>query len=53
MRDYKTSLNNNNNQNHTTGRKCDTEGCGGALKDTNINYGEDLNMDILEKGFQM
>ena len=32
---------------HKTGRKCDTPGCGGDLKDTIINFGESLNPHIL------
>ena len=37
---------------HRTGRICDTPDCGGALKDTIINFGESLNESILELGFQ-
>ena len=40
MRDYKTSI---GAKNHLTGRDCDTPFCGGKLKDTIINFGEDLN----------
>ena len=36
---------------HRTGRKCDTPGCGGDLKDTIINFGENLQPEILDKGF--
>ena len=36
---------------HLTGRTCDTPGCGGKLKDTIINFGENLNEYILERGF--
>ena len=36
---------------HKTGRICDTPGCGGALRDTIINFGENLREDILEFGF--
>ena len=34
---------------HLTGRKCDTPDCDGDLKDTIINFGETLNLDILDK----
>ena len=37
---------------HRTGRKCQREGCDGHLKDTIINFGEHLNENILELGFQ-
>ena len=37
---------------HKTGRKCDTPSCNGDLKDTIINFGENLNENILELGFQ-
>ena len=37
---------------HRTGRKCDTPSCQGDLKDTIINFGENLNDNILELGFQ-
>ena len=50
MRDYRTR-NAQKAKDHKTGRKCDTPGCGGDLKDTIINFGENLNQDILEKGF--
>lgn len=36
---------------HKTGRKCDNKSCGGDLKDTIINFGENLNPQILEDGF--
>ena len=35
---------------HKTGRKCDDPHCGGDLKDTIINFNEDLNELILETG---
>ena len=37
---------------HRTGRKCETPGCNGHLKDTIINFGENLNPAILELGEQ-
>ena len=37
---------------HRTGRTCDTLDCGGQLKDTIINFGENLNESVLELGFQ-
>ena len=36
---------------HKTGRFCDTPSCNGALKDTIINFGENLNDNIQELGF--
>jgi NAD-dependent SIR2 family protein deacetylase len=38
---------------HRTGRKCDNPSCQGPLKDTIINFNENLNDNILEMGFQM
>ena len=37
---------------HRTGRKCESTGCNGFLKDTIINFGENLNDAILELGQQ-
>lgn len=37
---------------HRTGRKCDNPSCKGPLKDTIINFNENLNENILELGFQ-
>ncbi|XP_062503701.1 uncharacterized protein LOC134180532 isoform X2 [Corticium candelabrum] len=34
--------------NHLTGRKCDDPHCRGKLRDTIINFGEDLPEDVLE-----
>ena len=34
---------------HYTGRKCDKPECGGRLKDSIINFGENLPVDELEK----
>lgn len=50
MRDFKvrTAV---KGKEHKTGRKCDTPGCNGDLKDTIINFGESLDGDILTKGF--
>ena len=36
---------------HKTGRKCDNPKCKGDLKDTIINFGENLNENILNRGF--
>ena len=36
---------------HRTGRKCDNPKCNGFLKDTIINFGESLNKDIINEGF--
>ena len=35
---------------HRTGRKCESAGCNGHLKDTIINFSEPLNGDILQEG---
>ena len=34
---------------HHTGRKCEEHGCNGNLRDTIINFGDDLNEAILKK----
>ncbi|CAG9329276.1 unnamed protein product [Blepharisma stoltei] len=52
MRDYGVRSNPFVNQ-HETGQKCDDPYCGGDLLDTIINFGENLNQNILEKAFQM
>ena len=36
---------------HKTGRKCDNPNCKGDLKDTIINFGENLREDILDMGY--
>ena len=35
---------------HRTGRKCESPGCDGFLKDTIINFNEPLNSSVLELG---
>ena len=50
MRDYKVSA---GKRDHKTGRKCDTPGCGGELKDTIINFGENLQPQILNKAWDV
>ena len=35
---------------HRTGRTCESTGCNGHLKDTIINFGEDLHPAVLELG---
>ena len=35
---------------HRTGRKCESTGCNGFLKDTIINFGEALNSTVLSLG---
>ena len=50
MRDFKVRTATTNKE-HKTGRKCDTPGCNGDLKDTIINFGEPLDIAIMEKGF--
>lgn len=37
---------------HKTGRHCDNEECKGELKDTIINFGENLDSDIINAGFR-
>eukprot|EP01065_Artemidia_motanka_P050424 TRINITY_DN8623_c0_g1_i1.p1 TRINITY_DN8623_c0_g1~~TRINITY_DN8623_c0_g1_i1.p1 ORF type:complete len:562 (+),score=213.65 TRINITY_DN8623_c0_g1_i1:69-1688(+) len=36
---------------HETGRRCVVEGCGGALHDTVINFGEGLAPELIAKAF--
>ena len=50
MRDYRTRTAKTTHE-HKTGRKCDNKSCGGNLKDTIINFGENLREDILNMGF--
>ena len=50
MRDYRTRTSQKVKE-HKTGRKCDTPSCGGDLKDTIINFGEGLDMDIMERAY--
>ena len=42
MRDHRVR-NAQSVKDHRTGRKCDTPSCNGPLKDTIINFGENLN----------
>ena len=49
MRDYKVRRNENGYHEHSTGRLCDDERCGGDLYDSIINFGEGLDPGILEK----
>ncbi|CAG9327387.1 unnamed protein product [Blepharisma stoltei] len=37
---------------HLTGRRCDNPQCNGQLKDTIINFGENLEEDIIDRGFR-
>ena len=37
---------------HETGRICEDDSCRGKLKDSIINFGEDLIEEILDKGFE-
>lgn len=46
MRDFRARAPDNSLNNHLTGRKCDTPGCGGDLKDTIIQFGEMLDDSI-------
>ena len=50
MRDHRVR-NAQRTKDHLTGRKCDTPSCNGDLKDTIINFGENLNPNIMELGF--
>lgn len=50
MRDFRTRTAKTCKE-HKTGRKCDNKACGGDLADTIINFGENLNEQILEDGF--
>ena len=50
MRDHRVR-NAQRTKDHLTGRNCDTPSCNGALKDTIINFGENLNPNIMELGF--
>merc|ERR1712038_904679 len=51
MRDYRcrNSLRKQKVHDHRTGRLCSIPKCRGKLHDTIINFGEDLNQDILDK----
>lgn len=51
MRDFRVRCAKGNKE-HLTGRICDTPGCGGELKDTIINFGENLEKRILDKAFK-
>ena len=51
MRDYRCPPE-KKGQKHMTGRICDTPGCNGALKDTIINFGENLRDSNLEFGYR-
>lgn len=37
---------------HRTGRKCEQKGCKGFLKDTIINFGDNLEEEILNRAFE-
>ena len=43
MRDYRVRTIEEDNHEHKTGRICETPGCDGELKDTDINFGENLD----------
>ncbi|CAF2721273.1 unnamed protein product [Rotaria sp. Silwood2] len=49
LRDYDAAI---GLLNHYTGRKCDKPECGGHLKDSIINFGENLPSDELDKAFK-
>jgi NAD-dependent SIR2 family protein deacetylase len=48
LRDFDTD---SDRDNHYTGRRCDKPECRGRLKDSIINFGEDLPEDELNKAF--
>ena len=48
MRDYRVRTSDKVKE-HLTGRKCDTTGCRGDLRDTMVNFGESLNQNKLEE----
>lgn len=50
FRDFRTRTNPHVHE-HETGRKCSVSGCGGNLKDTIINFGENLPEKALTLGF--
>ena len=49
MRDYRVR-NAQKVHEHKTGRRCDDQSCKGELKDTIINFNENLDEEILERG---
>jgi NAD-dependent SIR2 family protein deacetylase len=51
MRDFRTR-NAQKVHDHKTGRKCDDPSCRGDLKDSIINFGEDLPEREIDEGFQ-
>lgn len=51
MRDYRVR-NAQKVHDHLTGRKCDNSACKGNLKDTIINFNENLNSNILDLAMQ-
>eukprot|EP00003_Mantamonas_plastica_P018373 TRINITY_DN300_c0_g1_i1.p1 TRINITY_DN300_c0_g1~~TRINITY_DN300_c0_g1_i1.p1 ORF type:complete len:424 (-),score=105.17 TRINITY_DN300_c0_g1_i1:110-1360(-) len=51
MRDFRVR-NAKKVHNHKTGRKCRVDGCNGSLKDTIINFGENLPEKPLNDGFE-
>ena len=52
MRDYRTRTAQKVHD-HKTGRICDEPGCGGQLEDSIINFGDNLNDLILDKGYSI
>ena len=52
MRDFRARTIEEDNHEHLTGRTCEDPECGGALKDSDINFGEGLEPDILQKAFE-
>lgn len=51
MRDFRVR-NATTTHDHKTGRTCDDSACRGILKDSIINFGENLDEDILNAGFE-
>mmetsp|Transcript_1528 Transcript_1528/g.2461 ORF Transcript_1528/g.2461 Transcript_1528/m.2461 type:complete len:388 (-) Transcript_1528:73-1236(-) len=51
MRDFRVRTSSSVHK-HETGRNCDDPRCRGKLKDTIINFGENLDEEILDKAFE-
>jgi NAD-dependent SIR2 family protein deacetylase len=51
LRDYRTRTAKSVHD-HLTGRSCDNKKCNGKLKDSIINFGENLDEETLENGFK-
>ena len=49
MRDFRTRIGENEFNDHTTGRNCDS--CGGKLLDSIVNFGENLPQEALDSAY--